>query len=76
MITGSLGGPCGMWNLWLVGLGAAVLAIVAAEAFRPLEGWANMSRALIWNAVIFGGLVLLFAGWALVSAGRSKQAGT
>jgi hypothetical protein len=32
------------------------------------------SGILMWNAVIFGALVLGFAGWALLSAPRSAPA--
>lgn len=34
----------------------------------------STSAALMWNAVIFGALIIGFAGWALITEGRSKEA--
>jgi SPW repeat len=54
------------WEEWTnVALGAWLFASPWVLGF-------SASAALKWNAVIFGALVFVFAGWALVSDRRSK----
>ena len=55
------------WEEWVnVALGAWLLVSPWVLGF-------SRSGTLMWNAVIFGALVLVFAGWALLREGRSRE---
>lgn len=83
-------GDLAMWNLWIVGVAVAFLAIVALALFNPWEEWLNLvlgvwllvspwllgfsaSAALLWNAVIVGTLIVVFAGWTLIEEKSPKR---
>jgi hypothetical protein len=77
-----------MWLVGLAIVVLAIVAVEAFKAWEEwanlaLGGWLLVSpwvlgfatsTALMWNAVMFGALVLVFAGWSLVSDTESREA--
>ena len=57
-----------IWQEW------ASLALGAWLLVSPWVLGFSRTRPLMWNAVIFGALVLVFAGWGLIGGGRSQRA--